>query len=351
MSEAMQSTKAKKNKRKKLKKLILWLILLALAGLAVYLFVVAQLVAGATVTYDKYAAITGTISNNESFSGAISVKNSETLTAGAEATVRKIYVTEMQNVTAGDKLMRLSTGETLEASFDGQINEITVKEGDTVSANTSLIQIVDFNNMKVSLRVDEYSISKLSVGERCTVKVTALDQSFDSSITHINRISQSSGTTAYYTVTAELAVTSDVLPGMQVTVTVPREEAVDAVILSRNALSFDLRNSAYVLTKAESGDMTQTYVELGVDNDNYVQITSGLKAGDEVYKQVETKTESSSGLLSGLSSLFGGGAQQQTQQQAPTGGFPGGNYDMSNMPSGFGNGGTRPNGTNRRNNP
>ena len=101
-----------------------------------------------------------------------------------------------------------------------------------------------------------------------------------------------------------MTVTDDVLPGMQATVTIPEEEAVDAVILNKEALSFDETNSAYVLMESESGEMERVYVETGVDNDNYVEITSGLEDGDTVYGLEQTQTSSGGGLLS---SLFGGG--------------------------------------------
>lgn len=129
----------------------------------------------------------------------MSVVNNETLTAGAAGTVRTVYVAEGDQVESGERLLRLSTGETLEASFDGTVNELSVEEGDEVAAGASLIQIVDFAHMKVTMRVDEYQISQVSEGQACRITVTALGETFDSEITHINRISASQGSTAYYT--------------------------------------------------------------------------------------------------------------------------------------------------------
>ncbi|MDD3410561.1 MAG: HlyD family efflux transporter periplasmic adaptor subunit [Eubacteriales bacterium] len=328
------TTTAKPKKKKKLKKLIAWVIVLALLGGALYLFVWPEMVSGATTTYDSYTATRGTLSNSLSFSGSVSVLNSETLSADAECTVRRIYVTEQQAVKTGDKLMRLSTGETLKASFDGEVNELSVEESDTVSAGDSLIQIVDFNNLQVSMRVDEYDISSVSVGLTCSVTVTALGQTFDSTVSHINRISASQGSTAYYTVSAEMSAgSSGVLPGMAVTVTIPQEEAVDAVLLNADAVSFDRTNSAYVLMKNDAGEMEQVAVEVGVGNDRFIEITSGVNEGDTVYVEVKNSAASSGGLASLFSSLSGG-TQTQTQTQQ-SGGFPGGNMpDMSNMGSG-----------------
>jgi hypothetical protein len=79
------------------------------------------------------------------------------------------------------------------------------------------------------------------------------------------------------------------------------------VILSSDALSFGIANNAYVLVQNNEGEMEQVDVEIGVDNDNYVEITSGLDSGITVYKAVET-VEDSGGLLSIFSSL----SQQQT---------------------------------------
>ena len=316
------SVKKKKKRFRRLKRLLVWLGLLAVAALAFWFILLPKLQADATITYNSYAARIGTISNSMSFSGSISVQNNETITADTAATVRQIYVQEGDKVTRGQRLMRLSTGDTLKASFDGEVNEISVQVDDSVNANASLIQIVDFENMEVSMRVDEYSISELHVGQACRINVTALNKNFDSQISHINRISTGNGNTAYYTVTAELKVTSNVLPGMAATVTIPQEEAVDTVVLNKSALSFARDNSAYVLMYDDQQTLQQVPVTVGLDNDNYVEITSGLKAGDVVYAVVKTQTQSG-GLLNSLFSGFstggsGGGSNSRNNQNNRT---------------------------------
>lgn len=342
MSDATVSkTLKRKRRRKRIRKLILWLILIALAVGAVYLFVLPKLKAAATTTYDSYTTTRGSISNSLSFSGSIDVVNDETLSAEAAGTVRKIYVEEGEAVVAEQRLMRLSNGEILKASFDGEVNEIMVEEGDEVSANADLIEIVDFSNLEVSLRVDEYSMASVSVGQACEVTVTALEQTFDSEISHINRIPTGGGSTSYYTVTAQFSGSEEVLPGMQVTVVIPEEEADDVVILSSDALSFGQANNAYVLMQNEDGDMEQVYVEIGVDNDNYVEITSGLEEGETVYKAVQS-TEEATGLAGLFSSLSDTNASTSTSTSSygpGSGNFSppsgGGNFGGGNMGGGM----------------
>ncbi len=301
--------KKRGKKRKTIRRIILALILVVILGGAAWLGIM-SLRQEYTVTYDEYSATTGTISNALSFSGSLQARSNTTYTASSPATVRAVYVTREQNVKSGDALMRLSSGQTVEAEFDGRINQLYVAEGDKVSSGANLVQVVDFEHLQVSVRVDEYDISSVHAGDQCRVSTVATENTFTTVIDSINYVSSSSGSVAYYTATAFVDVEEGVYPGMQVTVTIPKEEAADVVILRETALSFDLNNQAFVYTMNEIGELETTYVKTGVSNGNYVEIRDGLKSGDTVYVAVETTTDSFSSLLSGLF-----GSQQFNRQQ------------------------------------
>lgn len=334
----------KPRKRKLLRRIILIVLLLALAsGIGWYAY--SSLKREYTVVYDTYAATTGSISNALSFSGNLALIDSASYAASSSSTVKTIYAPAGTDVKEGDKLVRLANGETVTADFDGRVNVLNYSEGDAVSAGDTLAQIADFSHLRVSFRVDEYDISDVAVGQACTVTVTALEKAYESTIAAIDYISASSGNVAYYTATAYVDVEGDALPGMQVTVTIPQEEAKDVVILKVDALSFDGTNQAFVWMKGASGELEQVNVTTGVSNGNYIEITSGLSDGDQVYVEAKAEETNTGGLLSGL---FGG---QQFNQPAggPGGNMPGG----GNMPdrgnwSGErgerGSGGTRSNG-------
>ena len=330
-----------KARGRRLRKMILLLIpALLIAGGLWYAYSALRL--EYTVTYDTYAATTGSISNALSFSGNLSLVDSAAYTASASGTVRTLYVAPGDEVREGDRLLRLASGETVSAGFDGRVNTVSVEEGDAVSQGDSLVQIADFDHMKVSFRVDEYDIGQVRVGQACTVTVTALERQFASSVAAIDYISSSSGNVAYYTATAYVDVDGGVLPGMQVTVTIPQQEAVDVVILKVDALSFDNANQAYVWMKDDAGELEQVFVDTGVSNGNYIEITDGLSDGDEVYVEAEVE-QASTNLLAGLF-----GARQFNQ---PTGGgnnrggnMSGAGGERGNWSGTGGSGGNRPGG-------
>ena len=287
-----------------------------------------------SVTYQGYTATTGSISNALSFSGNLSLVSSESYSASSASTVRTVYVSAGDEVNEGDKLVRLANGQTVEAGLDGRVNAVSVAEGDSVAAGAALVQVADFTHLKVQLRVDEYDVSSVHVGDACTVTATATEKTFESEIAAIDYISASGGSVAYYTATAYVDVYDGVYPGMQVTVSIPQEQAENVVILKEAALSFDAANSAYVWMYNDAGELERVDVEVGVSNGNYVEIVSGLSDGDEVYVEVEQEASSSGGLLGSQQMNVPGGGD------FGGGGMPGGgNSDFSSMPSDFSGGG------------
>ncbi len=338
-----KGTRARKRKRIVRRIIVTLLLLVLLGGAGFYTW--AKLKDEYTVTYDTYTATTGTISNALSFSGTLALIDSASYSAGEAATVRTVYVKAGDAVKKGDRLVRLSNGESYTADFDGRVNVVNCEDGDEVSRDTLLVQIADFSRMQVSFRVDEYDISDVSVGDRCTITATATEKTFESNVESINYISSSSGNVAYYTAVARVNVDEGVYPGMQVTVTIPQEEAENVVVLKLDALSFSDENKAFVYMMGEDGTMTENEVEVGVSNGNYVEIRSGLKDGDTVY--AESATETTSTMASLFSGIFGGqqingGGRQSTQRNSEltTQRNSERNGSGSGMPSGGGSGGS-----------
>ena len=322
----------RKKRRRLLRRIIVLILLFVLIAGAGYLGYT-RLKQEYTVTYQPYSATAGSISNSLSFSGTLQAVNSMLYTAESSTKVRNVYVSKGAAVREGDKLMRLANGTTIEADFDGTVNQLYVAEGNEVSAGASLIQLVDFAHQKVSIRVDEYDISDVHEGDDAVVVTIASEKTFYSKIDDINYVSSSSGSVAYYTATAYVDTDGTVYPGMQVTVSIPREVASDAVILKEDAISFDAANQAYVYMRNAEGVLEQNYVTTGVSNGNYVQIISGLKEGDTVYAEVKETETASAGLFA---SLFGG------QQLMGGGQMNGGRNREYSGSSGSGNGGNRP---------
>ena len=175
MSEAEKNAekiKKRKKRRRRIRKLIVLAVVLVLIGGAGFL-VVRKLQRDYKVTYDAYTTSIGTISNSLSYSGSMQLINNATYTADSTAKVREVYVAVGDQVKKGDRLMRLSNGTTLTAEFDGTVNKVGAEKGDEAEKDSTLVQVVDYGNMQVSIRIGESDISQVAVGQ--TVAESALE--------------------------------------------------------------------------------------------------------------------------------------------------------------------------------
>ena len=335
--ETREQTGKKKRKRR-IRRWIVLAIVLGLIGGIGYL-VVRKLQRDYTVTYDAYTTSIGTISNSLSYSGSMQLVNNATYTAEETVKVREVYVKAGDKVAKGDRLMRLSNGSTLTAEFDGTVNTVGAEKGDEVEKETTLVQIADFENMRVSFRVGESDISQVSVGQSVRVTVASAGATFDSTIRSIDYASYTGNSVAYYTATVDVdtSETADIYPGMQATVTIPKEEVTDVVILKMDAISTAMDNSAYVYVQAEDGTMTEQPITVGVSNGNYAEIKEGLNDGETVYVIAKVE-ENEGGLLAGLFGTQQVNMPSMGSGTRPSGGFGGGSW------SGGGNGSERPSG-------
>ncbi|MBN1777707.1 MAG: HlyD family efflux transporter periplasmic adaptor subunit [Clostridiales bacterium] len=276
----------RKHGRKGITRLIKAAFILAVAavvGLVGWNYLLPMLTADSITLYDSYTAETGDVQTSLSFSATLGVKNSQTYTAGTMTKVKELYVASGDTVEAGDPLVLLNSGELLSAGFGGAVNEIRYGVGDWVRPNASLVQICDLVNLEVTMQVDEYDVKALTVGQPCTVSVISLGIDFETSIGHINRVSASSGTLAYYTVTCDVSVPEEVLPGMRATVSIPSQSAEDVTVLPLSALAFDEDENPYTLRLNADGAYEKLYVETGLSDGMRAEIRSGVNPGDTVY--------------------------------------------------------------------
>ena len=325
-ASSLARIRQRKKRRRILRRLIVWALVLAAAGFAVWLWV-QKTRAEYRTEYNPYTATVGSISNTLSYSGALQLVSSQTCTAASASKVNQIYVARGDRVSQGDRLIRLRDGTTFTAEFDGTVSSVSVTAGDEVKSGAVLLKVVDFDHMRVNIRISAANIGEVQEGTACRVTVSTAGVSVRAAIGEIDFSTYSGNNTVYYSSTVDVDLTgvTGVYPGMTATVTVPREEAVDAVLLRTEAISTAPDNTAFVYRQQEDGTMAAVPVTLGITNGSYTEIREGVSAGDTVYAVAEKKEEAT-GWAAVLQSAFG---SQQVNQPAAGANMPGGNRNWT----------------------
>lgn len=223
------------------------------------------------------------------------------------------------------------TDYSITAPISGKVIKKTALEGDTINSQSSLCTIYDLSAVTFEMNVDELDVRSVAVGQEVNITADALENTKISGVvTNISLESTTNGGVTQYPVTVRIDSVGDLLPGMNVTGKIIVQKAEGALAIPADALIRG--NVVYVkdttVTKANGAvpvGFKEVQIETGLTDGNYIEVKSGLSAGEEVY----VKRISSGNTQTMMPGMFGGM------------GGPGGNWQGGNSQRSFGGGQTR----------
>lgn len=188
---------------------------------------------------------------------------------------------------------------TLRAPFAATVGRVDMRVGEPAGANAA-IDLVDLSRFHVDVPIDELDIAQIRVGQRAIVTLDALPgRSIDGQVTAIapQATRSETGTTTYeVTVTLDQDA-ADVRPGMTAVVEIITAEKSEALLAPRRAVRVE-GGRTYVYVPDPSlrpqptapGQPTpppgqRREVTIGLSNNEFVEILSGLSPGDAILLQ------------------------------------------------------------------
>ena len=220
-----------------------------------------------------------------SFSGNLTPVTDKTQTAKSSLKVKEVYVAEGDTVQEGAPLLRGTDGTRVYAAYTGTVETLFAEVDDALQPGGQIARIVDYDALEVSIDVDEYDIDAVEVGKQGEVYLNALDLTVTGTVTEIARSATTEGGVSYYAVKMRVEALGNVRSGMSVEVNILNQQALDAVSVSLESLSYDEYNKPFVYRKDSDGKYASVYVQTGVSDGRNIQITSGLAEGDTIYYQ------------------------------------------------------------------
>lgn len=168
------------------------------------------------------------------------------------------------------------------APIDGYVTSLSVKQDERISGATPIGVITNFDEMEISINIDEYDIAFVKEGSPVEIYINALDTYYDGEIKSIAKTATKTGDVSYIKATVSFAPTDVVMCGLSAEVKLIKTNEKNAITVSEACISYDDSHSAYVLIKGEDGIGVPTAVTLGASDGNYVQILSGVKENDVI---------------------------------------------------------------------
>lgn len=269
------------DKRSKKKRyIIISIIALLLIAAVIYLVVRPK-----GTSYTEETVKTQDLTTYYSFTGNIEAKDTQKVIAMSATKITKVYVEEGDKVKEGTDLFKTAQGQIIEAEIDGQVAEVLVSKDSTVAAGTVLARITDYNNLQVTIKVDEYDVGAVKVGKEVSIYVNSLDKTFKGTVSKVSKEATTVNNVSYFTAVVDIQKDSSLLVGMSTEIKMINHSASGAITISMKALQFDNQNTPYVYIKKD-GKITTQEVKVGINDGTTVQILEGLNADDTVYLPV-----------------------------------------------------------------
>lgn len=204
---------------------------------------------------------------------------------GVSLEIEEILVSAGDSVDSGDVLFSYldQMGDSTEvlAIADGIVRSVDTAEG--LRTSSSVITVGSAEPI-VAVFVSEYDADLVSLGQKTSIELDAINAVFEGEVIRIGQVAQSvSGIKQYEVLVAVNNIPTGARFGMSATAEIEVEKKVDVLAIPMGALIGDIPE-VEILTKDAEGNQSVSLVEveLGLAGDSLVEVVGGLSVGDQV---------------------------------------------------------------------
>lgn len=196
------------------------------------------------------------------------------------------------------------------APLDGTVLAVNVSVGDMATPQSVVVKMAQTSAWNVEAYVDEVDILNIKLGQEANVSIDPYpDKTFSGTVKYLGRtlVRTSEGLNAYALKIQLTTPPATLVDGMSADATIILSTAKGVLAVPVESLLIEGGKKYVTLVTTEAGGKstrTKTGVTTGLEGDEYVEITSGLKAGDTILRQQPIVTTTTT---SGSPSPFSGG--------------------------------------------
>lgn len=221
--------------------------------------------------------------------GTITSFNIETLEIGVGDKVSEILVSEGQKVNAKQDILKVTDengkSKTIKSSISGMFFCI---EDQTVGTKYCIYNLDDIG---VKIALSEKDITSVTVGQKATVNITALNKEFEGTVSYVSSLPQNDK----FIVKVKLNYTDDIKFGYSTSTSILSSEKLNAIVIPYSFVNMTDDGRYYIFKEEYKMDLYdslafdevddeqwRTYIEVGTVTSKDVEVISGLNEGDRI---------------------------------------------------------------------
>ena len=216
----------------------------------------------------------------------------EAQVAAQEAAVEQARVSLQQALLALDRTR-------VRAPIAGTVTAVHAEVGQWVGPGQPAVTLTVLRPLQITVYIDELDVAQVREGQTALVTVDALpERTFYGVVTYLAAVPTIQSGVVTYEATVELLEDDPALrPGMSAAVEIVTAQAENVLLLPNRVIRVDRETGAYYVEELVDGEIVRTDVTLGLQNDEFSEIRSGVEEGDViVIRTVSTEEQLRRGL-------------------------------------------------------
>ncbi len=247
-------------------------------------------------------------------SGKIEYTETNDVSPAANGIVQEVFVEKGDTVEKGDRLFSMianisaenvkgadtaslvnvvnNNSMNVEAPVSGTVLSVDIKSEDPIASGTTVITIVNSDNLCVNVPINENKISKIKTGQPVKITGTAFgNKSYSGKVSSIDSIAKQVVTTTGKETAVDVTVSIEnpnqlIKQGYTAKCTITTNTKNNGIIIPYETVEMDSENSGTVYT-FNNGKAQKKSVKIGNEYENGVEIISGLNKNDLVIEAPE----------------------------------------------------------------
>ena len=187
---------------------------------------------------------------------------------------------------ATDQLRSRVAKTVITAPFSGIVDNTMADQGQVVNAGqTGVLRLVNLSDMYVEASIPEAFLGKVNQGTEVKIRLASIGKTYDGEIRQVGNFVSPDNRTFEVKISIPNP-DSAIKPNLIATVMVNDYTAENAIVVPENVVQQNAMGNSITYVYEEQADGTaiakQVQIEEGYSDDQRVEITSGLEAGDRL---------------------------------------------------------------------
>ena len=196
-------------------------------------------------------------------------------------------LSELDQMTAEELVEAARKG--IRADFNGVVTKVAVVEGSTTAPGTELFTLQNTDKVDVTVNISKYDYDKVEEGQ--SAQITLAGKTYEGEVIKISHAATQNEKGASL-IAADIRIKNpdeNIFLGVDAKVTIQAQKAQNVVVLPSEVVNIGKGGSfCYVL---EDGMITRKDITTGVSSDDYVEVTDGIEADEQVIRDIGSQQE------------------------------------------------------------